>query len=157
MPKLAEEADADANWLPLGEASDKDPIARSERLIRVGQSMRAAGVLGSSQSLYLIAHEIMLIVDYRMDTPGAHPRFEAVSEKMHAIAGDHGFWPRCEGPEGYERLRGEYERLVTEIMVATFVEYGRPTFAGCIDSSETNRPTLRRWQGTIYEPRESRN
>lgn len=134
--RIAEEAGEDADWrelaLSLGDNKGKGIVERMEAFLHVAKAMREAGVLEEIEALYAVSHPIIVIAEARIySRDKTSPALDAVFRKLDAVREKHGlsedeYWPSGEGPEEFERLNNEYDRMIDEIIVATFGEYGEP-------------------------------
>lgn len=135
LVQLAEDAEDGADWRTFVDAlkdRGRTTIERCEDLVRAGQAMRNAGVLDASESHYLISSIIEQIAEDRVWETS--PALKAISAKMREVEIKHGltdgqYWPKGEGPPEYENLNAEYDRVIDEILAATFEEHGEIALA----------------------------
>jgi len=134
IARLAETSDDAENWRELAEAMGRDKdqslLEREESLLRTTKAMRAAGVIDGPKALYLVASCIFHIAeDRRLKEQG--PALKRISKAMDEVKKSHGLaddeeWLKGEGPDDWNKLSDEYDRVSDEISAATFDECGEP-------------------------------
>ena len=132
LTRLANTSDDSETWRELVDAlkgnEDKPILEREEDNLRAASAMRAAGVVDGALAFYMVAHPLICIAQMRMIYPN-RPDLNRISKAMREIEKSHGLavhecWPKGNGPDDWNELADEYDRVQDEIIAATFDGYG---------------------------------
>ena len=127
LERLANQSDDADNWRALvrsvKDAKTKSHVELEEAILRAAQAMKNAGVLKGFEAMYFIAGSILIIAEDR--TCDKSPALNAVLDRISEVEKQHD----SEGSEEYEKLSDEFDRLLREIIISTFEEYGETDLA----------------------------
>lgn len=113
--------------------SDRDKRIEAEAYIELAKENRSSGEWDEDEAFSCLAFFIVnVIAEQRQDTDEELARISMEmrkKEKEHGLKDEDEYWPRGEGPDDIEELRGAYDYRVREIEMEAMREYGEDEMA----------------------------
>jgi hypothetical protein len=131
LDRIARQATAGTSWrttvLMLTDRAYDESRSLHDRYrdqVSVGRIMRDAGALDHDEAFFHLASAIMGLAP----EPADHPELRRLSAEMAAFnraegLADDEYWPLGEGPDDYEALRVEWDRVHDQTIADTFRAY----------------------------------